>query len=401
MNLHDFFCGEILVRATGNVEAFLSAAAHDGLFLRLPQRNEDLSLCFFASPRLYRKLRFPARRTGVRLHLLRKRGLPFILRPYRYRIGLWLGFIFLLCLLILSSAFIWTVEIGGVCPKTAAAIRETLADHGLRPASLKNRIDAEHLRRILLIEIDSLDWAAVNLYGSRAIVAATEAVPLPETEYDAINHPSDLVAGKDGYILDTRIHQGEQLVFPGAAVCEGEIIASHMVHGTIPGSKELSGVLHYVHAHGTVFARTHGSISMVMPKKIQRKSYDEKYFTQNRYFFAERPIFFSSGYGIPAMKCDKIEERFELSLPGGVLLPVTRRTVTLQPYHLTPDTVSDEEALVCMEAYLKAYLISSAKEGLLEEFHSSLTEESSLWRLDAEYFMTEDIGKVVPLTLTP
>ncbi|MBR5868422.1 MAG: sporulation protein YqfD, partial [Clostridia bacterium] len=306
-----------------------------------------------------------------------------------------------LFLLIFSTSFIWTVEVNGVSPQTAARIRETLADHGLRPGSLQNRQDAEHLRRMLLVEIDRLDFAAVNLYGSRAVIAATEADPIPESEYPQISLPSDLIAGKDGYILETRIHQGEQLIFPGSPVIAGEIIASHQVHGIVPGTKEYSGVVHYVHAHGVVLARTYGQISMVMPKDILRKEYDGRSFTQNRYFFAERPIFFSSGYGFSTPECDRIEERLDLSLPGGNRLPISRQTVTYRPYQLTPGTVSREEALVCMESCLKSHLVSSATDGLLEEFRATLTEEETLWRLDAEYFMTEDIGKVVTLTLTP
>ncbi|MBR4867096.1 MAG: sporulation protein YqfD [Clostridia bacterium] len=401
MTLRGFLQGTLEVQAVGNVEVFLSHAAREELYFSLPTRLDDLTLRFSVSPKSYKKLRLPARRAGVRLHLLRKRGLPFLLRPLRHRFGLWAGLFAVLLLLILSTAFLWTVEVEGVSPATSSLIRETLSDHGLRPGSLQNRQDAEHLRRMLLMEIDCLDFAAVNLYGSRAVVVATEAAPLPESEYPEISTPADLVACKDGYLLETRIHRGEQLIFPGSAVRAGEIIASHLVHGIVPGTKEFSGTVRYEHAHGVVLARTYGQISMVMPKDLLQKVHDGREFTQNRFFFAERPIFFSSGYGNSTLECDKIEERLDLSLPGGNLLPIARRTVTHRPYQLIPGTVSREEALVCMGSYLKEYLVSSATDGLLEEFQATLTEEDSLWRLDAEYFMTEDIGKVVTLTLTP
>ncbi len=401
MTLRGFLQGVLDVRATGPVEVFLSHAAKEGLFLSLPTRLDDLTLQFSVSPKTYKSLRSPARRAGVRLHLLRKRGLPFLLRPIRHRFGLWSGLFTALLFLFLSTAFLWTVEIEGVTPATAAKIRETLSEHGLRPGVLQNRQDAEHLRRMLLMEIDCLDFAAVNLYGSRAVVVATEADPIPESEYPEIAMPADLVAGKDGYLLETRIHRGEQLIFPGAAVRAGEIIASHLVHGIVPGTKEHSGVVRHEHAHGVVLARTYGRVTMVMPKETLQKEYDGREFIQNHFFFAERPIFFSSAYGFSTPECDKIEKRLDLSLPGGNLLPITRRTVTHRPYQLIPGTVSREEALVCMESYLKEHLVSSATDGRLEEFQAILTEEEALWRLDAEYFMTEDIGKVVTLSLTP
>ena len=391
--LTDFITGRLLVFLRGgDAERFFSLCVRKQIPLSAPA-PADGGFRFFLPCRAFSSLRPLARRTGVRLHILKKEGLPFLLRPLKARPGLWGGGLLALGILYALSFFLWSVEVTGVSPGTARLILSSLSEKGLHTGAFLPSIDPVDLKSRLLIELDELDWVAVNLRGTHAQILAVESPPKPSNQSLSAAAPADLIAKKNGVILDTHILRGEQLIFRGAAVQKGEIIASHEVHGVIPGSKELSGAVRYVHAAGEVIARTEGDVAVYMPSSRLTKRFTGREYTENRLFFAGIPIKFSKSYGNPYGNSDIIKTRLDLSLPGGRALPValektqsTEFTLVSAPF---PGTLAAEE----MQRALENYLLARAEKGNIEEISCVLSEADGLWRLDAHYIMTEDIGE--------
>ena len=394
-----FLAGSLLVSLRGgDAERFFARAAQAGLPLFDPVRITGDAFRFRVAARRFAALRPIARHTGVRLHILKKEGLPFLLRPLIARPGLWGGFAGFLSLLYLLSFFLWSVEVTGVSPETARRITSFLAENGLHTGAFLPLLDAVELKSRMLISLDELDWAAVNLRGTRALVEAVESAPKPEDQSLQSAVPADLVAKKDGVILETIIYRGEQLIFSGAAVKKGDIIASHEVHGIVPGTKELSGAVRAVHAAGEVIARREGHITAYLPATRFSKVYTGQEFTQKRLFFADIPIKFSRTYGNPYSNSDIIRSRHDLTLPGGRALPLALEETRMTAYTLAPAPFPGSLAAEEMQRALEAYLLSSAEKGHIEELRCVLTQAEGLWRLDADYTMTEDIGEAVTVS---
>ncbi len=291
--------------------------------------------------------------------------------------------------------FLWSTEVTGVSPETARRILSFLSREGLHTGAFLPKLDAEELKSRLLIGLDELDWAAVNIRGVKAVVQAGESPPKPEDHTLSPSSPADLVAGKDGVVLYTNILRGEQLVFPGAAVKKGEIIASHEVHGVVPGTKEFSGAVRYVHAAGEVIARREGHIAAVLPSARLSRAYTGREYTEKRLYFADFPIKFSKSYGNPYGNSDIIKRRSEVYLPGGRALPIALEKTRMTEYDPVPCPLPAERAAEELRCAIEAYLLSGAESGQIEALDCVLSEEEGFFRMDAEYIITEDIGEEI------
>ena len=88
-------CGQVRVRVTGaSLTRFLNLCAAQGITLRQMDRTAWNELHATLSIRDFRMLRRHMGRTGCRVHILRKRGLPFLAARLRPRTALWGGAVF-------------------------------------------------------------------------------------------------------------------------------------------------------------------------------------------------------------------------------------------------------------------------------------------------------------------
>ena len=380
------------IRGTGP-ERILPLLLSAGIAFRDPVRMDREALLLSLSPRGFRRMRGVLRGKGLRVRICAREGLSFRLSPLLRRWGLWTGAAGAVFLLVFLSSFVWTVEVTGVDRATAEKIEAFLASEGLYPGALLRTQDPVELKSRLLIALDELDFAAVNLLGSRAKIEARASFPPPDAGLRTASLPADLVAGKSGVLLDLRIHEGETVLSPGVAVEPGDVIASHEVHGVIPGTKELSGAVRFVHARGEAYARIEGKLTALMPRTRLVKRYTGREYRENLLFFAEMPIIFLKPYGIPHARCDKIRNGVDLSLPAGRLLPLRRIRTRFLPYLTEPREVSRDEAYRELSSLMERTLLGEAKDGRLEELSARIRGEGEVWRLDADYIITEDIGE--------
>ena len=196
----------------------------------------------------YRFLRVVARRAGMTLCCLEKRGIPFFLRQNRSRFGLLAGGLVCAALAVFCSGFLWTVEVTGGSRVSEIRIREAAAQIGIYPGAKKPKDNGEVLAIRLQQTLDgALSWAAVNLRGSRAVIEVRDAetqTTLPDPPFGA---PCDLVADFDGQLLSIEVHSGRQANEVGNGVKKGDLLIS----GT---QLDREGKPYYYEARGIVTA---------------------------------------------------------------------------------------------------------------------------------------------------
>ena len=105
-----FFGGRVEVEAKSNqMEGFINRLHRSNIPFHSPKRTEDGKLRFIMPARDFKRLRTPAFKTGTRVHILKKRGLFMVIRPFRRRLGLALGAVLFFGLIFWCSGFIWQV----------------------------------------------------------------------------------------------------------------------------------------------------------------------------------------------------------------------------------------------------------------------------------------------------
>ncbi|BAS28477.1 sporulation protein YqfD [Limnochorda pilosa] len=248
-----FLTGYVILRLRGGrLEAFLNETSRSVPLFRVKRHGPRLAVGQVARHD-FRRLRPIARRRGVQVTLLERVGLPFLLARARRHPFFWMGMGVSALLFLWFSSYVWVVEVVGTHRLSADEIRAGAAALGLHPGALRRDVDPRRLEDGLLLDNPLLTWTDVRLEGIRAEIRVAErsAPPLGS------DTPGDLVALRDGVVVQAVAFQGSLQVKAGDTVARGQVLVSGRLD---PGSLDhqqrvLAGDSPVVHAEGVVRAR--------------------------------------------------------------------------------------------------------------------------------------------------
>lgn len=193
------------------------------------------------------------RKSGVRLKILEKTGLPFFLYRNRKR-KLWAaGFLLFFLLLGVLSLFVWDIELQGNLRHSDNELLHFLGTREITCGILKSGVDCEAVESLLRNEYPDITWVSARLEGTRLFVQIKEngaALQAPLQE----ETPADLVARADGEIVSMIVRSGTPLVAPGDAVEKGQVLVSGRIPITDDGGAVVSE--YQVRADADIVAQT-------------------------------------------------------------------------------------------------------------------------------------------------
>jgi len=197
--------------------------------LNLTVKNDiyfwDLSYCgsmvtMKIRPRDFKRMRPLLRRTGCRAYIKQKRGALFLLLQGRRRKGLALGIVLFCFMLYFLSLFVWSINIDGNEKISSEQILAVLEEYGVERGILKREVDLQGLERELLLQFEGLSWAGASLSGAYLDIQVVERLKEPAPEKESL----DLVASRDGLVVDVLVLAGEAAVEPGETVYKGQLL---------------------------------------------------------------------------------------------------------------------------------------------------------------------------------
>lgn len=251
--LYRFIIGYLEVEFSGDVtEIILNICAKQGIFLWSIKRR-DKKIRGFITVRDFKTLPRVAKGSGIRVHILKKRGFPFIVGRYKKRLGIPVGAVIFLCFLEFMSCFIWTVEVSGNKAVPEKDILVACEKIGVKEGIKKSSVNPKTAKQELLLELNKLAWASVNIEGCRATVNVSEAVQKAEEN----GTPTNLKASADGIITKINITSGNCLVKPGDIVSKGDLLVSGVIE----------------RAESTQFVRSAGSITAKTERELTVSGY--------------------------------------------------------------------------------------------------------------------------------
>ncbi len=265
------------------------------------------------SRRDYRTLRQVSEKLECVLTVVGREGAPFFLMRFRHRQALVTGLVGCGLALLVGSFFIWDFEIEGNEAVPEEEILRALERQGVRIGSFGMSLDGEALRNQVLLDIPELCWLSVNVSGCRAYVQVRERVPVPEMLDGAT--PSNVVARRDGLVMEVRARNGRAAVPAGTAVTEGQLLISGVEDLDTFGARVLAG-------NGSVKARTWHTLTTRIPLTVREKRYTGQEKTFFSLVFGKHRVKFFANSSIRGANYDKITKRSSWSLLG-VALPVT------------------------------------------------------------------------------
>ena len=178
----------------------------------------------------FKKLRSVARKTGVKISISEKRGLPFYLRNHRDRVGLLVGAGIFIFFMTVMNSFIWCINVNDSEKFSSEQILLAAYDAGLNyGVSVKNFDEEKAAREIYKAFGGELSWVKVNIKGSLAVVDFRDKNKVIDIEEKG--EPSNIVADFDGVIISDETYQGSKNKSRGDAVVKGDVLISGVVEG--------------------------------------------------------------------------------------------------------------------------------------------------------------------------
>ena len=140
-----------------------------------------------------------------------------------------LSFFLCLSLLIISSFFIYDVEVESSDQKIIKMVLEDLKVRGISPFRLKKNYDYRSvvISEILKEERDNIEWLDIKTIGSKYIVSVVERVKDKDND---VCSPTNIVASKDAFITKIDAYEGEVVTALNRYVRKGDILISGDIH---------------------------------------------------------------------------------------------------------------------------------------------------------------------------
>lgn len=245
--------GYIQVYVSGNrPERFLSLLNHKQVHIWEMEPYEKGYLFKMERPYV-RELDGIRKKTGSKVEIKNKYGLPFLLFRYRKRKLFVLGLILCGILIYVCSLFIWDINVDGTYFYTEEQIVNRIEEAYVRLGARKSQIDCNQLEEQLRQDFPELSWVSCEIVGTQLNVDIKETLEGTET-VDEDTPPQDIVAAKDGVIVEMITRSGTPMVKIGQTISKEDILIS----GVINIYDDFDEVLEtdYVAADGDVIAET-------------------------------------------------------------------------------------------------------------------------------------------------
>lgn len=258
-------CGYVsFVGDGGFPERFLNLCARGGVRVWGTCAYEE-RITGFTTADGYKKLRHIAKKSGVRLRLGERYGLPFFIRRNRNRWGLLLGAVLGVALLCVLSQRIWFIQVEGNETVSDTQIVQQFEQFGVCIGVKGDSINATVIQNEAYSTLAEYSWLAVNVKGSTATIEVREKNDAPDVVDK--NAPCNIVAARDGVIIRLEAYDGIKETSDGYPVVEGDLL----ING-ITQNEDKSSVLR--HAQGKCLASTVHKTEAFVPYKNEYFVFD-------------------------------------------------------------------------------------------------------------------------------
>ncbi len=336
-----------------------------------------------------------AQRAGCTVAEAERKGVPPFLIRFRKRYALLAGLALALAAVCFLSRFVLVVEVEGNETVPTQVILTELRRAGLWPGAYGPGLATREISNEALLRLEDLSWMAVNLHGIRAQVVVREKVAKPEIVDRS--QLGDIVAEAPGIVTQMEVWSGDPAVAEGATVLPGDVLIRGSIRMDPPQYSENPTLWMPVRAMGRVEGRTWRTLTAVIPLEAGVKEYtgDEK--SRLSLSVLGQRVNFAQNSGIPFDRYDKISETWNLTLPGGLVLPFTLRREVYRAYEVVSLPVDGKAAQAMLEERLDRELRELLGEtGQVVSQTYSAVQRSGALRVTLTAECREELGRFVP-----
>ena len=363
-------------------ERFLTICAGKGIRVFEPAKKDDVMVGYVFA-RDYKKLKRPSRKSGLRLRIVKKVGVPFFISRYRLRLGIVVGIVVFLSVLTILSNFVWSIEVVGLETIEKQEVLKTLEDLGLKVGSYIPSVDVRKLKQQFLLKSDEVAWIAININSSVAEIQIHERVQSPEFTVDN-DKACDVVASQAGLIKYMEVYDGQPQVKVGEVVLDGQLLVSGII-------EDVKGNVTLKHARAKILALVWEDTEIVidMEQRYRVDTGEKKVLNSLVLFGAKIPLYFSEKADF-----EYYEESSTVPLSiFGFELPISVQRRVLIGYEDAVEQLSESGAKRLAFEKLDEYIADVYGDSHIEKQDANGRVENGKYILSVSFTVKKDIAK--------
>lgn len=223
-----FFYGYVKMSIDGPyAERFLNRCIeHEITIWHIKRITKERMICYITLEDA-KKIRPLLKMTSCKVSFIERKGLPFLLKKMKKRLGFTLGITSFIVILLLLSNIVWDVKIEGASPKVEYDLRQALDELGIKRGKFIYQLpNVEQIQKLVTERVEDATWIGVTLNGTTFEFEVVEQT-LPEKE--KLASPRHLVAKKKAIIYDLFVEKGQPMVRPNEFVNKGDLLVSGII----------------------------------------------------------------------------------------------------------------------------------------------------------------------------
>ena len=268
-NLLNFLSGKVHIVVEGFfIEKFINICINKKILLNNINIENGCILNTNVNIKDYKRLKQVCKKTGCKMKIVKKVGLPFIINRYRKRKLIFFFSIIVVALLIYANSLIWKIQvINSDDLELNTNILNTVESLGIQKFTNKYKVNKDYIANELIIKLDKLSWVEIGIKGVTLNIDIRKRIDKPDiVEKDEI---CNIIATKPGVIEKIIARSGNAVVKKGDVVDKGDLLISGII-----GSEHIEDM--FVHSEGEVYARVWFSQKIEVPLYEKKVTYTGK-----------------------------------------------------------------------------------------------------------------------------
>ena len=389
IELLKYMRGYLRIRVSGfSPERFMNLCSNKGILLWDIVREGDVYfMCI--NLRGFWELRPIVKKTGTRVAVLERYGLPFFLPKMLKRKVFVAGLILTIAFWIFSSFYIWDIELEGNYQITEDVFESFLKEQQVRIGMRKDDLDIESLEKEIRRYFSQITWASAKITGTKLQIDIKEndapiIIERPETAEGL-----DLVSEYDGTIVAMIVRSGVPKVAIGDTVEQGALL----VEGKVPIYNEDATVreYYYVNADADIILEHITNFTASLPFDHVEKEYTGR--EEKSYYLKLGGQSFKLPQERPFQVYDSlIRETRPIALEK-LSIPVFWGEITHREYQNVEYQYTLEEAKEILKQKLMDFIASLEEKGVqIIEKNVKIDTSDAEWVVNGEFLIREPVG---------
>lgn len=384
-----FLRGYLRIRVWGySPERFMNLCCNHNILLWDIEKCSEDSYNMNISLNGYFQIRPFVRKTGTKVAVLSKFGLPFFIPHLKLHSFFLIGIVGTFLFLFWTTGYVWKIEMTGNNEIQTEELMDFLEEKDIKIGSKKNIVQVEELEKAIRTEFPNITWTSVQLEGTKLWIQIKENDKILTVE-EKTKEACDLVAEKDGIITSIITRNGVPMVKAGDEVKAGDILVS----GRVPIYNDAGEVINYqlYAADADVYLECSYQFQATMPISYILHDYTGKEYKSIYLKLFDKEISFPDYR--EKENCDVTENRKQLEALDQWFLPFFYGIDSYTEYNPVKAKYTKEEVKEHLGEEINIFIRSLEEKGVQFIEKDVKIEKGNLqWRAVADFLVIEKTG---------